>query len=172
MARRRMSWWERTMEGLVKTRAGGWLAVHVANPIDRRLIPLARGRFGLYVGAPVGVLETVGRRSGQRRRTPLLYLDQRERVVLVASKAGSPRHPAWYHNLRANSRVRFLRRGGHEAEYVAREAAGAERERLWAEVNDLYAGYETYQGRAGDRRIPVVVLEPAGQPEAPGSPVR
>lgn len=151
------------MERFVGTRAGGWLAVHVANPIDRRLIPLTGGRFGLYLGQPVGVLETVGARSGEPRRTPLLYLDQGERVVLVASKAGSPRHPAWYHNLKASPRVRFLRRGGHRGEYLAREAAGPERDELWAKVNDLYAGYETYQGRAGERRIPVIVLEPAAQ---------
>jgi F420H(2)-dependent quinone reductase len=170
MARRPISRWERAMEGFVKTRVGGWLAVHVANPIDRRLIPLTRGRIGLYLGAPVGVLETVGAKSGRRRRTPLLYLDEGERVVLVASKAGSPRHPAWYHNLRANARVRFLRRGGGEAEYVAREATGPERERLWTKVNVLYAGYETYQRRTGGRRIPVIVLEPVGQPGNADSP--
>jgi deazaflavin-dependent oxidoreductase (nitroreductase family) len=155
-----MAWWERRMEGFAKTRVGGWLAIHVANPIDRQLLPLTGGRIGLYLGAPVGVLETVGSKSGQTRRTPLLYLDEGDRVVLVASKAGNPRHPAWYHNLKASPRVRFLRRGGHRAEYVAREATGPERERLWAKVNDLYAGYETYQGRAGSRRIPVIVLEP------------
>jgi deazaflavin-dependent oxidoreductase (nitroreductase family) len=163
MARRRMSWWERRMEGLVKTRAGGWLAVNVANPIDRRLIPLTGGRMGLFLGQPVGVLETIGARSGEPRKTPLLYLAQGERVVLVASKAGSSRHPAWYHNLKANPRVRFLRRGGKRSEYLAREAIGAERDELWAEVNDLYAGYDTYQGRTGGRRIPVIVLDPAAQ---------
>jgi deazaflavin-dependent oxidoreductase (nitroreductase family) len=172
MSRRPMSPWERAMEGFAKTRIGGWLAVHVANPIDRRLIPLTRGRFGLYLGAPVGVLETVGARSGQARRTPLLYLEEGDRIVLVASRAGGPRHPGWYHNLKADPRVRFLRRGGHEAEYVAREATGPERSELWAKVNDLYAGYETYQGRAGTRRIPVIVLEPAAQPGAGDSPRR
>jgi F420H(2)-dependent quinone reductase len=167
-----MSWWERTMEGFATTRLGGWLAVHVANPIDRRLLPLTGGRVGIYLGAPVGVLETVGSKSGQPRRTPLLYLDEGSRVVLVASKAGSPRNPSWYHNLKANPRVRFLRRGGQRTEYVAREATGPERERLWADVNDLYAGYETYQERAGGRRIPVIVLEPASQPGPADSPAR
>jgi len=160
------------MEGLAKTRVGGWLAVNIGNPIDRRLLSLTGGRVGVFLGAPVGLLETVGAKSGEPRRTPLLYLDEGDRVVLVASKAGSARHPAWYHNLRAHPRVRFLRRGGRRAEYVAREATGPERERLWAKVNDLYAGYETYQGRAGSRRIPVVVLEPAGQAGASDSPVR
>ena len=156
-----MSWYERRMEAFAQTRLGAWLAINVANPIDRRLLPLTNGRVGLFLGQPVGLLETTGARSGQRRRTPLLYLDDGERVVLVASKGGNPRHPGWYHNLRANPRVEFLRRGGHRGTYVARDAAGEERERLWARVNELYAGYETYQGRTGGRRIPVVVLEPA-----------
>ena len=167
-----MSRWERAIEGFVTTRVGGWLAVHVANPIDRRLLPLTHGRVGLYLGAQVGVLEAIGAKSGDPRRTPLLYLDEGERVVLVASKAGSPRHPAWYHNVKANPSVRFLRRRGHEAEYTAREAVGAERERLWAKANDLYAGYETYRQRAGARRIPVVVLDPANQPGRTDSPPR
>jgi deazaflavin-dependent oxidoreductase (nitroreductase family) len=156
-----MSRFERWMEAFVKTRAGGWLAINVANPIDARLLPLTNGRVGLFLGQPVGLLETVGAKSGQRRRTPLLYLDDGDRVVLVASKAGAARNPAWFHNLRANPRVSFLRRGGRRGTYVAREAQDAERDELWARVNDLYSGYETYQGRAGARRIPVVVLDPA-----------
>jgi deazaflavin-dependent oxidoreductase (nitroreductase family) len=114
----------------------------------------------MFLGEPVGLLGTVGAKSGQKRETPLLYLDDGERVVLVASKAGAARHPSWLHNLRANPRVSFLRRGGHRGTYVAREADGAERDELWARVNDLYAGYDTYQGRTA-RRIPVVVLDPA-----------
>lgn len=156
-----MSWVERQMEAFVKTRVGGWLAVNVANPIDARLLPLTNGRVGLFFGQPVGLLTTKGAKSGLERRTPLLYLDDGDQVVLVASKAGAARHPAWFHNLRANPGVSFLRRGGHTGDYLAREAEGAEREELWERVNDLYAGYDTYQGRAGSRRIPVVVLDPA-----------
>ncbi len=159
--RRPMSWYERWMEAFVKTKAGGWLAVNVANPIDRRLLRLTGGRIGTFIGQPVGLLGTVGAKSGQPRETPLLYLDDGERVILVASKAGAARHPAWLHNLRANPRVSFLRRGGGQGDYVAREAEGAERDELWARVNDLYAGYDTYQERTGGRTIPVVVLDPA-----------
>jgi F420H(2)-dependent quinone reductase len=64
---------------------------------------------------------------------------------------------AWYHNLKANPEVDVLAAGGSGA-YVASEAQGEERTRLWAEVNDLYAGYETYQQRAGARTIPAIVL--------------
>jgi F420H(2)-dependent quinone reductase len=151
------------MEAFVKTPAGGWLAVNVANPIDRRLLRLTNGRVGTFFGQPVGLLGTVGAKSGQPRETPLLYLDDGERVILVASKAGAARHPAWLHNLRANPEVSFLRRGGHKGAYVAREAEGAERDELWARVNDLYAGYDTYQERAKSRTIPVVVLDPASE---------
>jgi F420H(2)-dependent quinone reductase len=92
--------------------------------------------------------------------TPLLYLADGDRIVLVASKAGAPRHPAWYHNVKANPGVEFLLRGGPKRSYAAREAEGAEREELWAKVNDLYVGYDDYQGRTGGRVIPVIVLEP------------
>ena len=156
-----MSQWERAMESVVQTRAGGWFAVNVANPVDRRLLKLTKGRVGMFVGQPVGLLGTTGAKSGQPRETPLLYVDDGDRVILVASNAGSTRHPSWCHNLRANPDVTFLRRGGHSAAYVAREAAGPERAELWDRVNDLYGGYETYQRRTDGREIPVVVLDPA-----------
>ena len=159
--RRELSWWDRRAEAFAQTPFGGWFAVTIANPVDRRLLKLTRGRLGMFVGQPVGLLGTTGAKSGLRRETPLLYVDDGERVILVASNAGNTRHPSWFHNLRANPGVTFLRRGGHSAEYTARVAAGAERDELWEEVNDLYAGYETYQGRTAGREIPVVVLDPA-----------
>ena len=157
-----MSWWERGLEEIVRTRAGGWFAVTIANPIDRRLLRWTRGRVGLFLGQPVGLLETVGARSGQPRSTPLLYREDDGRIILVASKAGALRHPAWYHNLRANPEVEFTARDGLHRRYRAREAEGAERDTLWARANDLYAGYDDYQERAGGRRIPVIVLDPDG----------
>ena len=79
------------------------------------------------------------------RRTPLLFLRDGDHVVLIASMGGAPRHPAWLHNLRANPRVSFLGPGGASGDYVAREAGGAERGRLWDEAVDYYAGYDTYR---------------------------
>lgn len=158
--RRPLSSWERVLENFAKSKAGGWYFIHLAHPIDKRLLPWTKGRFSLSgFSVPVGLLKSTGAKSGKERRTPLTYLPDGERVVLTASKGGSPKHPSWYHNLRANPDVRFLARGAEKA-YRARVAEGAEREKLWAGVNDLYAGYETYQGRTGGRRIPVVVLEP------------
>ncbi len=158
---RQLRWWERAIEAFAKTRFGGWFAVTIANPIDRRLLKASRGRLGMFVGQPVGLLGTTGARSGQPRETPLLYVDDGPRVILVASNAGNARHPAWFHNLSANPAVTFLRRGGHSAGYTARVAEGAERDELWERVNDLYSGYEDYQHRSEGRRIPVVVLDPA-----------
>ena len=159
--RRQLRWYERPLEGFAKSRLGGWYFLNVAMPIDRRLLPLTNGRMSTGFGQPVGLLRTVGARSGEPRSTPLLYLTDGDRIVLIASKAGAARNPAWLHNIRKNPNVTFLAPKGRSGEYVAREAEGAERERLWVEAVDYYAGYETYQGRTGGREIPVVVLEPA-----------
>src|SRR3954454_3970628 len=128
--------------------------------VDRVLLPLSNGRISWSPGHRVGLRETVGAKSGEVRKTPLLFIPDGERMVLVGSKAGAPKHPAWIHNMRANPRVKILapKRTG---KYVAREAEGEERKRLWDKAVDFYAGYQTYQGRTGGRRIPVVVLEPA-----------
>jgi F420H(2)-dependent quinone reductase len=107
------------------------------------------------------MLATVGAKSGEPRSIPLLFIRDGDRVVLIASMGGAPRHPAWLHNIRANPRVRFLGPRGTTGDYLAREAEGAERDRLWDEAVDYYAGYATYKVRAGTREIPIVVLERA-----------
>jgi len=157
-----MKWWERWQEAFARTKPGGWFAINIANPIDRRLLRWTGGGFGLFLGQPVGLLETLGARSGKPRTAPLLYREEDGRIVLIASKAGAERHPAWYHNLIAHPEVAFTGRDGRHARYRAREAEGAERETLWARANDMYAGYDDYQERAGGRRIPVIVLDPDG----------
>jgi len=79
----------------------------------------------------------------------------------VASKAGAAHNPAWYDNLRAHPDSVAVEVGGRRTLVRPRVAEGAERAELWALVNDNYTGYSTYQGRAGDRVIPVVLLESA-----------
>lgn len=157
---RELAWWERGLESFAQTRAGGWIAVHVANRIDRHLLKWTNGRVGMFFGQSVGLLFATGAKSGEPRETPLLYTPDDSRILLVASNAGSTRHPAWYHNVVAHPDVEFLPRGGPRAAYRARELDGAEREAAWAKVNDMYTGYETYQGRTEGRRIPVIALEP------------
>jgi deazaflavin-dependent oxidoreductase (nitroreductase family) len=159
--RRKVNALHRQAERFVASRAGSWWYIHGATRIDRVLLPLTRGRLSVSLGQQVGILETTGAKSGLRRRIPLLYVVDGNHVVLVASRGGSAKHPAWYWNVKANPRVRFLGPRGLTGAYVAREAEGDERSRLWAEAVDYYDGYATYQGRTDGRRIPVIVLEPA-----------
>jgi F420H(2)-dependent quinone reductase len=120
------------------------------------------GLVGHHVpGAPpMLLLDHIGARSGKVRTTPLAYLRDGENVVLVASKGGHPRNPAWFHNLMENPET-TIQVGSERRAVHARVAEGEERERLWVEVVDLYGGYRDYQERT-DRQIPLVVLEPRG----------
>jgi F420H(2)-dependent quinone reductase len=104
------------------------------------------------------LLDHVGAKSGIRRTTPLLYVDDPPNVVIVASKGGYPRNPAWYHNLLAHPETEVQIGSEHRA-VTARVATAAERERLWPMAVETYAGYRDYQGRT-DRTIPLVILEP------------
>ncbi len=113
------------------------------------------------MGQPILLLHTRGARSGQPRTTPLLYTPHGNGFVVVASKAGAAHHPAWYHNLRAHPDDVAVEVGGRRTAVHSRVAEGPERAELWELVNDNYTGYTTYQARAGDRVIPVVLLEPA-----------
>lgn len=156
---RKLNALERLLERFAASKAGGWFFINVANRVDPLLLRATRGRLSLAVGQPIALLHTTGAKSGQPRTTPLLYLADGENIVFVASNAGSLRHPAWYHNVRAHPRVEIAARGRRRS-YLAHIADGAEHERLWELVNDLYAGYDVYQGRAGERSIPIVVCAP------------
>src|SRR5258705_10437940 len=110
-----MEWLERLQEAFARTKAGGWFAINVANPIDRRLLRWTGGRFGLFLGHPVGLLETVGARRGTPRSTPRLYMERDGRIVLIASKAGAKGHPPWVHNLSAHPERGSTGGHGHHA---------------------------------------------------------
>ena len=158
--RRKMSAFERALERFAASPAGGWYFLNVANPIDKRLIPATNGKLSTAFGQQVLVIEVVGAKSGKVRRVPLLYLVDDGDLVLIASKAGSPKHPAWYHNLRANPEAKVFAKG-RSGNYRASFPEGPEYDRLWAEANDYYAGYDVYQQRAGARKIPLVKLSPS-----------
>lgn len=113
---------------------------------------------GRLLGSPVLLLVTTGRRTGQRRTTPLLYLEDQNRYVVVASNGGAPKHPVWWLNLRDGPEA-AVEVGDRKVRVRAREARDGERERLWRGLVKMYPPYENYQ-RKTDRRIPVAVLEP------------
>jgi len=120
---------------------------------------LTGGRIGgRVVGGPVLLLHHVGAKSGKHRISPLLYLPDGERMVIVASKGGYTKHPGWFHNLKANpdTTVEVPREG--KVAVRAHEASAEEREELWPRVVDLYKGYAAYQ-RSTPREIPLIVLD-------------
>jgi deazaflavin-dependent oxidoreductase (nitroreductase family) len=120
------------------------------------------GLVGWWV-PPIGrmlLLDHVGARTGKHRTTPLLYIDDGDNLVIVASKGGAPRHPAWFHNLRANPDT-TVRVGPGRRRVRAHVADADERSRLWPKVVEAYGGYADYQDRT-DRQIPIVVLERSG----------
>jgi deazaflavin-dependent oxidoreductase (nitroreductase family) len=157
-------WWERALGRLASTPVGGWFYVHVAPSIDRRLVRSSQGRINTTGGGlwPVTLLTAIGAKNGQPRTTPLLYFNDDGDVVVIASNGGRPFNPAWYHNLRANPEAALFI-NGRTMICTAREAAGSERERLWAKAVDLFRGYEVYQRRTRGRQIPVIVLTPKSQ---------
>ena len=125
------------------------------------LYRISRGRLGARIGrAPVLLLITTGRRSGQKRTAPLVYLPDGESMIVIGSNAGNHRVPAWALNLKADPEAEVEIR--HRRLPVrARVAEGTEREDLWRRCNDQYAGFDDYEART-DRDIAVFVLEPAG----------
>ena len=136
-------------------------------PVLRRLMDghalIYRATGGLvghrFPGAPPTLLlEHVGAKSGTKRTTPLLYFDDGRDVVIVASKGGHPKNPAWYHNLRAHPDTSVQIGREHRAVH-ARVAGADERARLWPKAVEAYSGYRGYQERT-DREIPLVILEP------------
>jgi deazaflavin-dependent oxidoreductase (nitroreductase family) len=150
---------DKTLQAFAQTRLGGKLFITVFPEIDRRLMPLTRGRMSTGLGQPVVLLHVRGAKSGVERTVPLLATKQGDLVVLIASKAGAAKHPAWFHNVKASPDVDVTIRN-ERIPMRATIAEGEERERLWAMAVDNYSGYARYQQRAGDRTIPVVALRP------------
>ncbi len=107
---------------------------------------------------PMLLLDHVGAKSAQRRTSPLEYTRDGNQLVLVASKGGHPRNPAWFHNLRANPDT-TVQVGSERRQVHARVARPEERGRLWDMAVETYSGFDEYQQRA-EREIPLVVLEP------------
>jgi F420H(2)-dependent quinone reductase len=122
------------------------------------------GRLGHTIPGVPGkmcLLDHVGAKSGTKRTSPLLYVKDGENLVVVASKGGFPKNPAWYYNLMANpdTTVQVM---GEQLPVHARVAQPQERDRLWALALKGYPGYDDYARRSKGREIPLVVLERRG----------
>jgi deazaflavin-dependent oxidoreductase (nitroreductase family) len=124
--------------------------------IDRVLLRLTRGRLGTASPVATALLETRGARSGRARRTAVIYFHDRDRVTLVASNAGRPSDPSWFHNVRANPEV-LLGGEPYRANVVEDDAS---RERLWALADRVFPAFADYRDAAErlGRSIPIVQL--------------
>jgi len=141
-----------------------WLLALITT-VHRAVYRLSGGRIGQRLGkADMLLLATLGRRSGQRRVTPLLYVEDAGRYVVVASNAGDDRNPAWLLNLRKHPAAE-IQVGTRQIRVQAREATDAESELLWPKLLSSYSHFHDYRTHAR-RHIPVVVLEPAAHPSA------
>ena len=138
----------------------GLKALNLLTDLNVTLYRVSGGRLaGKLAGAPVLLLDHVGRKSAKRRTTPLLYLVDHDELVIVASRGGSDATPAWWLNLKA-SPATTVQVGSERRHVVARQATSEERAQLWPRLTAMYPDYEVYQRRT-EREIPVIVLAPA-----------
>ncbi len=138
----------------------GNVVIRIMSTLNVWAFRASKGRIGgrFLRGAPVLLLTATGRKSGQARTTPLLFLRDGERLVVVASKGGFSSHPLWFRNVEANPRVQ-VELGGERREMLARRASEAEKDALWPRLVAMYRDFDDYQART-DREIPVVILSP------------
>ena len=131
------------------------------NEFNRKIIEEFRANggetFGPFKGRPLLLLTTTGARSGEVRTTPLVYSRDGDRIVIIASMGGAPKHPSWFLNLRANPEV-TVELGAEKFGARASVPEGAERDRLYAQQAAQMPAFDEYQQKT-TRRIPAVVLE-------------
>jgi deazaflavin-dependent oxidoreductase (nitroreductase family) len=109
-------------------------------------------------GMPIILLTTVGAKTGKIRKTPLMRVEHDGQYAIVASLGGAPKHPVWYHNVKAHPRVE-LQDGSVTKDYEAREVVGDEKAAWWERAVEAFPDYAEYQTKT-DREIPVFVLTP------------
>lgn len=133
---------------------GGWVARHVREYVE------TDGRHGhIFHGMPTLLLTTRGRKSGELRRTALIYGRDEDRYLVVASNGGAARNPGWYANLISEPCV-TVQVAAERIAVRARIATPAEKPPLWHQMATIFSQYERYQAKTG-RDIPVVILEPS-----------
>jgi deazaflavin-dependent oxidoreductase (nitroreductase family) len=113
-----------------------------------------------WQGSQALILTTTGRKSGEERKTPLIYGRDGERYLIVASMGGAPKPPAWYLNLEANPAA-TIQVWGERIAVRAEDADAEQKPRLWKTMTDVWPAYDEYQAKT-ERPIPVVILEPTG----------
>lgn len=129
----------------------GWVNKHIREYVE------SDGKKGhLWRGVTTLLLTTIGRKSGLRRRTALIYGQDGDNYIIVASRGGNPKHPAWYLNLVDNPEVE-VQVGAEKFSARARAADGEEKARLWPLMTSIWPAYDDYQKKT-EREIPVIIL--------------
>ena len=133
------------------------LGLKLGSGAHTRVYRATGGRlFGRMGKSPILLLNTVGRKTGRKRTSPLLYVMDGEDFVIIASKGGAPTHPAWYLNLKANPDA-TVEVGDREVRVRAEEVDSEEKVRLWQKMVEMYPTYDDYKTKT-EREIPLLVL--------------
>lgn len=153
---------QRAIRSVASSGPGAWLFVRLARHADAGVLAATRGRrslSGLLAGIPTLQLTTRGARSGRQRTTTLLGLPTEGGIAVIASNFGQKKHPAWFHNLKANPHCEVTV-GGVSHDCRAVEVDGGRRARIWHQGLSMYPGWTEYEKRNANREIAVFVLEP------------
>jgi len=136
------------------------VAIRYMSRLNKFLYRLSGGKIlGTWMrGGAIGILGHRGRKSGQMFTSPLVYMPDGQRLIVIASKGGMSKHPLWYLNLRANPDCEF-EIGSTKKSYRARTASPEEKKALWPRILAMNPDFDTYQART-TRDIPVVILDP------------
>ena len=140
----------RPITAFVGTKFGAW-GIRELAPVDRELLRRSNGRFTIFgpIGAPLLLLTTTGRKSGQRRQIPLTYMREGDRLFLLGSNFGQVNHPAWSLNLLADPNA-WVTMGGKEIPVVTTQLTGAEHDRMFrSSPTTQVAMMPTEAGRVG-----------------------
>jgi deazaflavin-dependent oxidoreductase (nitroreductase family) len=140
----------------------GWVAQHIRDYVE------TGGRKGhRWRGVSTLLMTTRGRKSGKLRRTALIYGEDGDRYLVVASKGGARKHPSWYLNLLEHPEVE-LQVGAEKFPARARTATDEEKQRLWQLMTSIWPDYDQYQAKT-ERHIPIVIFERLSPKETAGS---
>ncbi|MGH3562687.1 MAG: nitroreductase/quinone reductase family protein, partial [Mycobacterium sp.] len=147
----------RPIAAFAGSKLGAWCVLKLT-PVDRWLLNRSNGRFTILgpIAVPLLLLTTTGRKSGQRRQTPLVYMREGDRLFLVGSNGGQAHHPAWVLNLLADSQA-WVTMGGTEMPVLATQLSGTEHDRIYQKFIDYASNYDAYRDRT-DREIRVFAL--------------
>jgi len=150
-------------DSIIEMSTTGWIAKHRKQyredgEAGHMWDTSAAGGTGLL---PTLLLTTTGRKSGTESIMPLLYGKVDGGYAVIASKGGAPKHPGWYHNMKAQGEV-TVQIANDIFQANVRTAESEERAAIWKQMTDMYPPYADYQVKAGDREIPVIVLERIG----------